>query len=316
MADGLYQSAICFFMAYLLFQPATFETENGRGIADRTRMGVFVACSAIVVINSYILMNTYKWDWIMLLVVAVSCLLVFAWTGIYSSFEASDQFYKSGAQVFGSLNFWALSLLTLVICLLPRFAIKFFQKNFRPYDIDVVREQVRQGKFKYLDDYEAYVPPKVVDISATSSERPEEVPTEIDGNRGHNRYPSMAESQRPIVYPPSEAPTRHPHSQTGSDGTDRTRPSLDMSRHAGESHAPERVRAGRPSLERARSSFERQRQSFDKLRPSFEQSRDFTSAAMLNRYESGYSASNYSQPLSAQATRRTEDIAEEHRDGR
>merc|ERR1711939_82288 len=106
------------------------------------------------------------------------------------------------------------------------------------------------------------------------------------------------------------------HRQTGSDGTDRTRPSLDISRYAGEEHTPERVRAGRPSLERVRSSFERQRQSFDKLRPSFEQSRDFTSAAMLNRYESGYSASNYSQPLSAQATRRTEDIAEEHRDGR
>ncbi|KAK5231750.1 phospholipid transporting ATPase [Exophiala xenobiotica] len=313
MADGLYQSAICFFMAYLLFQPGTFGTENGRGIDDRTRMGVFVACSAIVVINSYILMNTYKWDWIMLLVVAISCLLVFAWTGIYSSFEASDQFYKSGAQVFGSLNFWALSLLTLVICLLPRFAVKFFQKNFRPYDIDVVREQVRQGKFKYLDEYEAYVPPKAVDISATSSEQPEDVPTEMNGSRSHNRYPSMAESQRPIVYPPSEAPTRHPHSQTGSDGTDRTGPSFDMSRYGGESHTPEKVRAGRPSLERVRSSFERQRQSFDKLRPSFEQSRDFSSAAMLSRYETGYSGSNYSQPLSALNTRRTEDIAEERR---
>ncbi|KIX09872.1 uncharacterized protein Z518_00953 [Rhinocladiella mackenziei CBS 650.93] len=310
MADGLYQSAICYFMGYLLFKPATFETENGRGIADRSRMGVYIACVAIIVINSYILLNTYKWDWIMMLVTVISCLLIFAWTGIYSSFESSFQFYKSAAEVYGQLSFWAYLLLTIIICLLPRFSIKYFQKNYVPYDIDIVREQVRQGKFKYLDEYEAYVPPKLVDVSGTSSEQPEETPTEADG-RGHGRYSSMAESQRPI-YPPSEAPTRdyrQPHSQTGSDGTDRTKPSLDMTRQPGESSTPEKAKRRRPTLERVRSSFERQRQSFDKLRPSFEGSRDFTSAAMLARMESSYS--HPGSPLSHTNTRRTHDIAEE-----
>ncbi|KIW87134.1 uncharacterized protein Z519_12245 [Cladophialophora bantiana CBS 173.52] len=297
MADGLYQSAICYFMAYLLFQPATFETENGRGIADRSRMGVFVACVTIIVINSYILLNTYKWDWIMVLVTVISCLLIFAWTGIYSSFEASFQFYKAGSEVYGQLTFWALTLLTFVICLLPRFCVKYFQKNYMPYDIDIVREQVRQGKFKYLDDYGAYIPPKVVDVSGTSSEQPEEVPVEVSGQPQqphHARYGSMAESQRPI-YPPSEAPTRHPHSQTGSDGTDRTQPSFDTAGYHGDSSTPEKLRRRRPSVERARSSFERQRQSFDKLRPSFEGSRDFTSAAMLSRMESQYSQPGLSE---------------------
>ncbi|KIV77020.1 hypothetical protein PV11_08860 [Exophiala sideris] len=305
MADGLYQSVMCFFMTYLLFQPATFNNSSGRNIDDRERMGVYVACSAIFVINAYILMNTYKWDWIISLVTAISVLLIFAWTGIYSSFTASFQFYKAGSEVYGALTFWALMLATIIVCLLPRFAIKFLQKNFRPYDIDIVREQVRQGKFKYLDEYEAYVPPKVVDVSVTSSEQPEETSTEADGSHVHARYPSMAESQRPIIYAPSETASRHPHSQTGSDGTDRTKPSLDMHRYPGDSSTPDKLRQRRPSLERVRSSFERQRQSFDKLRPSFEHSRDFTSAAMLNRMESGYSASNYSQPLSALTTRRT-----------
>ncbi|EXJ83729.1 phospholipid-translocating ATPase [Capronia coronata CBS 617.96] len=320
MADGLYQSAMCFFMAYLLFAPATFQSETGRGIDDRSRMGVYVACVAIVVINSYILLNTYKWDWFMVLITVISILLIFAWTGIYSSFEASFQFYKSGAEVYGSLTFWALSLLTVLLCLLPRFAIKFLQKNFRPYDIDIIREQVRQGKFKYLDDYDASIPPKAVDVSGTWSEQPgEDVPTELGGYQGHARYPSMAESQRPI-YPPSEAPTRdtrHPHSQTDSDGTDRTKLSLDTSRHYGEpsTPTPEKTVRKRPSLERVRSSLERPRQSFEKLRPSFEGSRDFTSAAMLSRIESTQSqpaSSIYSQPgLSTTTTRRTQDIGEE-----
>jgi len=298
MADGLYQSAICYFMAHLLFQAATFEDENGRGIADRNRMGVYVACAAIVVINSYILLNTYKWDWLMVLVCVISSLLIFAWTGIYSSFEASFQFYKAGSEVYGALTFWILTLLTVIICLLPRFSIKYFQKNYMPYDVDIVREQVRQGKFKYLDDYEAYVPPNMTkDMSGTSSEQTEEGLAQTNGQQKHGRYDSMAESQRPI-YAPSEAPTkdtRQPHSQTGSDGTDRTKPSFDvMMPHEEDATTPDKLRR-RPSLERVRSSFERPRQSFDKLRPSFEGSRDFTSAALLQRMESQYSQPGLSQ---------------------
>ena len=306
--DGLYQSLICFYMAYLLFAPATFNTENGRGVDDRERMGIYVACVSILVINSYILMNTYKWDWIMVLVTCITILLVFAWTGIYSSFKSSFQFYRGGQEVYGTLAFWVLTLLTWIMCLLPRFSIKFFQKNYRPYDVDVIREQVRQGKFDYLNEYEAYVPPKLVDSSGASSDRPEETPIETNTNQQHMRYPSVTESQRPI-YPPSEAPTRdtkHPHSQTGSDGTDRTK-SFDVNRtvppidvHHSPADRP-RPPYKRPSLERVRSSFERSRQSFEKGRTSFEASRDFTSAAYLSRMESSHS--HPGSPLTPTTTR-------------
>ena len=305
MFDGFYQSAICYFMTYLLFAPATFEDSGGRGIADRGRMGVYAACVSILVINSYIMLNTYNWDWIMSLVAAISTLLIWAWTGIYSSFEASFQFYRAGSEVYGSLTFWALTLLIWIICLLPRFSIKFFQKNYRPYDIDIIREQVRQGKFDYLDEYEAYVPPKMTDSSGTSSEQPEEtLKPEAPSQQQHLRYPSVAESQRPF-YPPSEAPTRdtkHPQSQTGSDGTDRTKPSFDISRmpvrERGESPV-DRFRApyARPSLDKVRTSFERSRQSFEQGRSSFEASRDFTSAGRLMRMESSHS--NPGSPLTA-----------------
>ncbi|KAK4948210.1 phospholipid transporting ATPase, partial [Elasticomyces elasticus] len=170
MGDGIYQSAICYFMGFLLFAPATFNTESGRGVADRSRMGVYIACATITVENSYILLNTYRWDWLMVLVTAISTLLIFFWTGVYSSFKGSFQFYKSGAEVYGSLVFWCLLLLTLIICLLPRFCAKFWQKNYAPYDVDIIREQVRQGKFKYLDQFDAYIPPKAAYGSGTSSE--------------------------------------------------------------------------------------------------------------------------------------------------
>lgn len=330
MLDGIYQSAICYFMGHMLFAPATFETENGRGVADRSRMGVYIACSAIVVVNSYILLNTYRWDWLMLLITVISCLLIFFWTGVYSSFQGSFQFYKSAAEVYGTLTFWALLLIILTICLLPRFCVKFFQKNYRPYDVDIIREQVRQGKFAYLDQYEAFVPPKAVVNSGTSSDITESPSDAPKKESKHARYASMTESARPI-YPPSEAPTRQQHSQTGSDGTDRTLPSLDLrrpshdvrptplartatspepSRPAGQRMSTDRVR---PSFERIRPSFERTRSrtSFERtVRPSFEVSRDFTSAALLSRVESSYSQPGLT-PVTTQQKKRYDEIKEE-----
>ncbi len=85
MLDGLYQSVICFYMAYLLFNSNNFVTSNGLNIDDRERLGVYIAPAAVMAINVYILLNTYRWDWLMCLLVAISILLVWFWTGVYSS---------------------------------------------------------------------------------------------------------------------------------------------------------------------------------------------------------------------------------------
>lgn len=292
MLDGTYQSVICFFMAYLVFAPATFVAESGHDLNERGRMGVYVACPAIVCINVYILLNTYRWDWLIVLIVAFSILLIWFWTGVYSSVSSSFQFYKAGAEVYGTLTFWVLLLLTVIIALLPRFSIKFIQKNLFPLDVDIVREQVRQGKFKYLDNYEAYVPPSP-DTSTTSSDTLKPIKRAATRN-------SVPESQRPI-YPPSEtatARTRKARSQEGSDGTTSTLPEYDYP-------APPR----RPSIERVRSSFDRARASMDKLRPSFESSRDFTSAALLTRIESSHS--NNHSPATPTLSRRRQDITDD-----
>ncbi|KAK5083049.1 phospholipid transporting ATPase [Lithohypha guttulata] len=323
MFDGVYQSAICYFMGHLLFAPATFQTESGRNVDDRSRIGVYIACATIVVVNTYILLNTYRWDWLMVLVTVISCLLIFFWTGVYSSFTGSFQFYKSAAEVYGTLNFWCLLLLIVVICLLPRFCVKFFQKNYRPYDVDIVREQVRQGKFDYLERYEAFVPPKAAVGSQSSSEMTEvahDSEHHTKAGSHHARYPSMTESARPI-YPPSEAPTagtRQPHSQTGSDGTDRTVPSFDFTRGGlnrieSSPETPRPNTAPRRSIDRPRPSFERSRprQSFEgPMRQSFEQSRDFTSAAYLMRTESAHSQPGLT-PVSTNQQRRRYTVVQE-----
>lgn len=287
MFDGVYQSVMCFFMAYLLFAPATFVTESGLGVADTSRMGVYVASATIAVVNIYVLLNTYRWDWLMLLIVSVSILLIWFWTGIYSSFPGSAHFYKSASEVYGTLTFWTLTLLTIIICLLPRFSAKFIQKNFFPLDIDIIREQIRQGTFNYLDK-----PVSATDKSGDSSTTSSELlkPMTVNGKGPA----SIPDSERPL-YPPSEttAKTRNPRSQNSSDGTDKTQLSLDLMPPM----------HNRPSIGPVRSSYERSRQSMDRLRPSFEGSRDFTSAALLTRVESSHSNPYSPYPITPSSSR-------------
>ncbi|PMD54710.1 P-type ATPase-like protein [Hyaloscypha bicolor E] len=271
MVDGLYQSVICFFMAYCLFFPANAVTDNGLSIDDRERFGAYVAPAAVIAINTYILLNTYRWDWLMFLLVVVSILLVWFWTGVYSAFKSSEFFYKAAPQVFAQPTFWAVTALSVILSLLPRFCIKTIQKIYFPYDVDIVREQVRQGKFAYLD---------VGGSPEDSMSKESTTSSDIAKPSKHAYYPSVDEDQRPI-YPPSVAATANTHntrSHTGSDGTDFTRHRTSIEQ-----------RQVRPSMDRARPSFDRMRQSMDRIRPSFEQSNDFTSAALLTRLESSHS---------------------------
>lgn len=151
--DGIYQSATCYWLAYSLFFNGGFVTEVGIQNNYREAYGVFVATSAIISCDLYVMINEYMWDWAFMLIVAISILLVFFWTGVYTAFLASAGFYKTAPAVYGSVSFWAYLFLTPLACLLPRWVCKCYQKLFRPRDIDIIREQWRiQHKFDYLSD--------------------------------------------------------------------------------------------------------------------------------------------------------------------
>ncbi|RKF75454.1 Phospholipid-transporting ATPase DNF1 [Golovinomyces cichoracearum] len=269
MLDGLYQSIICFFVAYSLFSPANFVTHNGLNIDDRERFGVYIGPAAVVVINTYILLNTYRWDWLMVTLVVVSSLLVWFWTGVYSTFMISGNFYKAATEAFTQPSFWAVTFLSIILSLLPRFCIKAAQKIFFPHDVDIIREQVRQGKFDYLLKTTSSRSQPVIN-SFTASINTSKIK--------HTQSSNVDDDQQPI-YPPSIAPTSTTHNtRQGSDGTEYTphRPSLE---------APQ----SRLSTERPRPSFDRMRASMDKIRPSFEASNDLTTATRLAQLNSCHS---------------------------
>ncbi|KAI7292995.1 aminophospholipid-translocating P4-type ATPase, partial [Hortaea werneckii] len=316
MIDGLYQSIICFYFTYLVFEPATFNSESGRNVNDYKRMGVYIANPAVFVVNFYILLNTYRWDWFMVLITAISILLVWFWTGVYTAFTSSFTFYQSAPQVYGQLSYWCTFLLTITVCLAPRFAAKAFQKIYMPYDIDIVREQMRQGKFDYL--HQASLADNAAEMDKPGSTSSSENSKPIDKKIPHEH--AVSEDMRPI-YPPSVAPTATTHnarSQNGSDGTDYTGHSIDRqyppAYPASSPTAPTppafnvedtepAPASARPSMDRPRPSFDRLRSSMDRTRPSFEASRDFTSAAYLSRVESSQSRGERPRDVGGQHTR-------------
>lgn len=290
MIDGIYQSVMCFFMTYLVYYTGTNASSTGHDLGGREQMGVYVATSAIIVVNTYILINQYRWDWLTLLVIAISIFLVYAWTGIYSQFPDIGSFYGAATQVFGALTFWTTTLLTVIVCLLPRMAGKAMQKLFFPRDIDIVREQVRRGEYNYLYQKGEKPIASPIDTTSKSSLTPVKPPM---------HHFDQDDEHRPI-YPPSVAATATTGgkrgSGNGSDGTDisyqGTGGTFTPRRFSLERHRPSMDRARpsidrfRTSMDRTRPSMDRTRTSMDRTRASFEQTNDFTSAAMLQRMES------------------------------
>lgn len=150
MLDGLYSSLICFWFPYLVWNSrniGTFASENGNTIDTLVEQGVYVAAPAILVVNSFVLINTTHWDWLFMLIWTISNLLFWLWTAIYSQFESNVQFYKLASHVFGSLTFWACFVLTTIVALLPRFCIVAYRALYAPEDADIIREQVKMGYY-------------------------------------------------------------------------------------------------------------------------------------------------------------------------
>jgi phospholipid-translocating ATPase len=302
MVDGIYQSTLSFFIPYIFVVLTTTGSMNGLDVAERTRLGAYIAHPAVLTINSYILINTYRWDWLMILVVIISDVFIFFWTGVYTSFTSAAGFYQAAPQIYQQLTFWMCLIVTPVICLLPRLVIKAMQKQLFPYDVDIIREQARRGDFADADAAAAAAvgaTEGIEDASAKSSSSSGKLSGRSRKVK-HTQYASVDEDRRPI-YPPSIA-THNTRTQNGSDGT-----TYIMSRASAEQQQqqqqleqqqqqdemgiePERA-VTRPSIDRCRPSYDRVRRSIDgRVRPSFEASNDFTSAARLSRIESTHSA--------------------------
>ncbi|OLL25914.1 Phospholipid-transporting ATPase DNF1, partial [Neolecta irregularis DAH-3] len=133
-------------MAFISHSSAGFATMSGRQVNSAEEIGVYVGCIAVFVVNAYVMLNQQRWDWLFILLNFLSSFLIFIFTGFYSLYPGNHAFYHTASHIFTTIDFWAVFVLSLVTCLLPRFTAKYLQKVYYPFDSDIIREQVWLGK--------------------------------------------------------------------------------------------------------------------------------------------------------------------------
>ncbi|KAF8176378.1 hypothetical protein K438DRAFT_1770578 [Mycena galopus ATCC 62051] len=147
MLDGGYQSAVVYFIPYLIWKYGLAVSWNGRGIDSLADFGTTVAVSAILTANAYVGLNMSYWTSLTWIVVFGSTVLMMAWIVIFSFFFSSD-FIDEEQVLFGELTFWTTIIVTSLICLAPRFIIKYYTAVYTPRDKDIVREMWVAGDLK------------------------------------------------------------------------------------------------------------------------------------------------------------------------
>ncbi|KAG2004863.1 phospholipid-translocating ATPase [Coprinopsis cinerea AmutBmut pab1-1] len=147
MLDGLYQSVVVFFIPYLVWTYGSPVSWTGKTIESISDFGTTVAVSAIFAANTYVGMNTNYWTVMTWIVVIGSTVVMWLWVIIYSFFPSHD-FIDEAAILFGTVPFWTTVLLTVAICLAPRFIQKYISTVYFPLDKDIVREMWVKGDLK------------------------------------------------------------------------------------------------------------------------------------------------------------------------
>ncbi|CAG8454936.1 14685_t:CDS:1 [Funneliformis caledonium] len=144
--DAIYQSIVCFFIPFGLFQYGSSHVTGltNNGLDD---LGTLVAGAVVVTTNLYVGLNIMNWSWLAFVVICISILSFYIWVEFYSIW-ASIGFFRMDLILFSEIDFWLGILLATFISILPRFTVKYLHKSYWPTDTDIIREKVKLSKQK------------------------------------------------------------------------------------------------------------------------------------------------------------------------
>ncbi|KDQ08052.1 hypothetical protein BOTBODRAFT_586296 [Botryobasidium botryosum FD-172 SS1] len=147
MFDGLYQSAIVYFIPYLVWTLSIPISSNGRAIESLADFGTTVSVAAICAANLFVGINIRYWTFITWIVIVGSTLLMLLWIAIYSAFPSVD-FHNEVIILFSTVDFWAAVALSVILAIGPRYMFKYVGQAYFPLDKDIVREMWVAGDLK------------------------------------------------------------------------------------------------------------------------------------------------------------------------
>ena len=139
MGHGLYQSFICYFGIKFILSDAALGSNGSE--ADYTTFSALLSTTAIVTINIFGTCNFYSWTWINYFSLSAS---IFLWV-VYLVFYCLNP-VNPPYGITTPLSFYAGMLAIILLALIPRLALKFFQQTFFPSDADLVLEMQEGSK--------------------------------------------------------------------------------------------------------------------------------------------------------------------------
>ncbi|CAE7072861.1 unnamed protein product [Rhizoctonia solani] len=147
MFDGLYQSAVVYFIPYFVWMNPPTLSWTGKGIDSLADFGTTVSVAAIIAANLYVGINTRYWTVLTWIVTIGSSAVLIIWIAVYSQFMSID-FVDEFEILFGSMNFWGCVLISVSVAITPRFLVKAFTQAYMPLDKDIIREAWVAGDLK------------------------------------------------------------------------------------------------------------------------------------------------------------------------
>ncbi|KAL1408534.1 phospholipid transporting ATPase [Vanrija albida] len=147
MLDGLYQSAVIFFIPFLVYWDGTTWSSTGRDTNDLYDLSSAIAAAGVTAANLYVGINLRYWTIIPAIVIPLSILSVYIWIAIWSAWGALDYYYVASI-IFPTFNYWAAVVFSVMLAVAPRWLFKAFRQSYMPLDRDIIREAWVAGDLK------------------------------------------------------------------------------------------------------------------------------------------------------------------------
>jgi hypothetical protein len=137
MLDGIYQSLLIYYISYMIIQDSTIST-SGYDVG-MIEFGTLAAILAVINANLYAGINTYHWTWLFHTFLWGSPMVFFLCIIVYSWMDGAE-LWGIVPSLFSLPSFWLAIPLSIVLCLMPRYLVKFLRSWLRPNDVDLLRE--------------------------------------------------------------------------------------------------------------------------------------------------------------------------------
>ncbi|GAA5983570.1 hypothetical protein JCM5350_004867 [Sporobolomyces pararoseus] len=217
MLDGLYQSAIAFFVPYLVFIWSPSHSVNGHDFSV-WEFGTTVAACACTAANLFVGLHIRYWSWIVFVVIIGSILSFHVWIAIYSQFDTYF-FNNELTYLYGTLNFWLSMLIVQIVAIGPKYLWKYVHSAYYPQDGDIIREMAvlgLKGKGPNFDPEEANYanlpPPEtreahpLVAPNMGGSNRQRQISSETYSEPPYSPPATTGSSSNPFHSPPIPSP--------------------------------------------------------------------------------------------------------------